>query len=170
MKMQPPRALMFGLSMAALALAMPSPRAQETKAVEAAEPAQGYDHTATQTITPRDGASLGATLHISPEQNMPEQAAPSLDAPGPALIEAPAPSLPANVETETPAREATTIAEAMKQALDALAKEPARNIAATEAVSSNSTASAPSTRSASVARPASLDRSSARDRFDVLRK
>ena len=130
MKMQPPRALMFGLSMAALALAMPSPRAQEAKAVEAAEPAQGYDHTATQTITPRDGASQGATLHISPEPNMPEPAAPSLDAPGPALIEAPAPSLPANVEADTPAREATTIAARLKLTLDALVKEPTRNLAA----------------------------------------
>ena len=121
MRIKPPRAVMLGLSMAALALAMPSSQAQEATAAQAGQTARAYDHTATQTVTFRDGATPGATLQVAP---------PSLGEPAPVLIETPEPPLPSDLDARTPPREATTIAEAMKQALDALVREPARNIAA----------------------------------------
>ena len=98
MKMQPPRALLFGLSMAALALAMTTSQAQEASAGPQTEPAQAYDHSATQTITFRDSATPGATLHVAPEQGPPEQAPPS-----PALVAPPEPPLPAGLGAQTPA-------------------------------------------------------------------
>jgi murein L,D-transpeptidase YcbB/YkuD len=116
---------MLGLSMAALALAMTTSQAQEASAGPQTEPAQAYDHSATQTITFRDSATPGATLHVAPEQGPPEQAPPS-----PSLVAPPEPPLPAGLGAQTPAPEAPTIAAAMKQALDAMAKEPARSIAA----------------------------------------
>ena len=125
MRIKPPRAVILGLSMAALAVAMASPQAQEATATPAGEPVRAYDHTTTQTITFRDGATPGANLQLAPEK-----APPSLDATGPLLIETPDLPLPSDLEAQTPAREATTVADALKQALDALVKEPSRNLAA----------------------------------------
>ena len=126
MKIQPPRAAMLGLSMAALALAMQSPRAQEAAAAPAPEAARDYDHSSTQTITFKDSATPGTTLQVAPEQPSPEPTLPPIATPSPAIVETPAPPLPSALEAQTQAPQAA----ALKQALNELAKEPAQTLAA----------------------------------------
>ena len=137
MKMLFPRMALLGISMAALTLAMQAPRAQEADR----DHTQGRVQEATLTLFTEQAP--GSEIIATPEATV---AAPHGDADKPAAqsapIEAPAPALApmlgAGEPTPTPAPvavapEETTseaLATAMKQALDAYNKEPARTHAA----------------------------------------
>ena len=137
MKMPFPRMALLGISMAALTLAMQAPRAQETDRDQT--PARVQE----ATLTLFTEQAPGPDIITTPEATI---AAPHRDADRPAaqspLIEAPAPALApalgASEPTPTPAPIASApeltpseaLAAAMKQALDAYNKEPARTHAA----------------------------------------
>ena len=141
MKMQFPRMAVLGISMAALTLAMQAPRAQE------ADREQAREHVQEATLTLFTEQAPGPDIVTPPEETV---AAPNRDADKPAaqspLIETPAPALapvigagdatpapaPAPAPVASAPEEATSeaLATAMKQALEAYAKEPARTHAA----------------------------------------
>ena len=137
MKMPFPRMALLGISMAALTLAMQAPRAQES------DQDQMQARVQEATLTLFTESAPGVESVTTPEATV---AAPHRDADKPAaqspLIEAPAPALPsvlgAGEPPQTPApvavaaEESTSeaLAAAMKQALDAYIKEPARTHAA----------------------------------------
>ena len=137
MKMPFPRMALLGISMAALTLAMQAPRAQDAGRDQTQERVQEA------TLTLFTEQAPGPDIITPPEETL---AAPHRDADRPAaqspLIEAPAPALApalgASEPTQTPAPVAITpeqtpseaLAAAMKQALDAYSKEPARTHAA----------------------------------------
>ncbi len=119
MRVNAPQGLLLGLSMSALMLAMQA-HAQEADA-PAAPPV--YDHSATQTITLREATIPPATLNAAPEKIIPAEQAP--------LVETPAPALPSTLSAPVaaPASDGASIAAALKQALEDLAKEPVRTAA-----------------------------------------
>ena len=121
MRVKAPHGLLLGLSMSALMLAMQA-RAQEATAPQ--PPTALLDYDATQTITLRE-ATPSATLHAAPEKIAP---APAEILP---LVETPEPSLPSilSAPVAIPAPDASSISVAIKQSLEDLAKEPARNLA-----------------------------------------
>ena len=137
MKMPFPRMALLGISMAALTLAMQAPRAQDAGRDQTQERVQEA------TLTLFTEQAPGPDIITPPEETL---AAPHRDADRPAaqspLIEAPAPALApalgASEPTPTPAPIASApeqtpseaLATAMKQALDAYSKEPARTHAA----------------------------------------
>ena len=137
MKMPFPRMALLGISMAALTLAMQAPRAHES------DQDQTQARVQEATLTLFTESAPGVESVTTPEATV---AAPHRDADKPAaqspLIEAPAPALPsvlgAGEPPQTPApvavaaEESTSeaLAAAMKQALDAYIKEPARTHAA----------------------------------------
>ena len=137
MKMQFPRMALLGISMAALTLAMQAPRAQEV------DRDQTQAHVQEATLTLFTEQAPGPEIITTPEATV---TAPHGDADKPAaqspLIEGPAPALPpvigAGEAGPAPAPVAITpedtsseaFAAAMRQALDAYNKEPARTHAA----------------------------------------
>ncbi len=144
MKMQFPRMAVLGISMAALTLAMPALRAEE------ADPDQTQSLVRQATFTPfpdqsqtAEGASPPEATSPAPEPVAatpdPEPAplasqAPLIEAPEPALPSALAPTVPNPVPAAVAAAptdvKAEDLAAAMRQALDAYGKEPARTHAA----------------------------------------
>ena len=114
-----PRALLVGLWLAAPTLAMQASRAEESTQV--------FDLASTQTTTLRD------TTQAAPEKAAPEPDQPAVLTPAPILIEPPSPSLAPALDARIPLREpapGTDLATALKQALDDLAREPMRTLAA----------------------------------------
>jgi murein L,D-transpeptidase YcbB/YkuD len=114
-----PRAVLLGLWLAAPTLAMPASRAEEATPV--------FDFASTQTTTLRD------TTQAAPEKASPAPDQPAVLTPAPILIEPPSPALAPALDASHPMRESapgTNLATALKQALDDLAREPMRTLAA----------------------------------------
>ena len=142
MKMQFPRMAVLGISMAALTLAMSAPRAEETES----DQTQALVRQATFTTFTDQGQTAESALAPEAASGAAEPAITSLaSAPTGSqspLVEAPEPALPAVLEpdapklapaivTATPAEvTAEDLAAAIRQALDAYNKEPARTHAA----------------------------------------
>ena len=144
MKMQFPRMAVLGISMAALTLAIQAPRAGET------DPDQTQPLVRQATFTPFTDQSAAAEGVTTPQDtSVAPEAVIATPSPGSApqaaqspLIEAPEPALPAALEPiapkPAPAAIAATPVEAtaedlvgaMKQALEAYAREPLRSLAA----------------------------------------
>ena len=153
MKIQFPRRALLGISMAALTLAMQSPRAQDADLEPMREHVQSAYFTrftdqapGSESLPATDGSTSAVDTPINVQPATTEPSAPVPPSPASAsqtpLVEAPAPALPSTLgasEPTTPAKSATVAAEdssaealaaAMKQTLDAYAKEPARTQAA----------------------------------------
>ena len=138
MKMPWPRAARMGLSIAALALAMPTPRAQEAAGFQTLDSLRDYDFAPTQATGLRAATAPGVPLQATAVRTSPEQASPAADhppveTPAPVHIEPPAAPIAPALEVQTPGADAApgaALAMALKQALDDLAREPARNLAA----------------------------------------
>ena len=140
------RVALLGLSLAAMTLAMQTPRAQETEGDQAsnhlqsvalspaADPSPGADANAPEVVP---SGAADAAIPTAAEQPAPSQAhAPLVEAPEPALPVAlepaatnppPAPATVAATPAQAPVED---LVGAMKQALEAYAREPMRSQAA----------------------------------------